>query len=265
MVLISSGIAHCARHMVRISCFGLMAVCLGLVAPSPLLSLAWGGVPCVDVDDDGVCDSGDITAEILDDGHFSTPHSILIPSGASLVVNDGSLSLSAGGKISLGSKATLKAGLDVALTAGGDIVLGPRASVLARKDRFGSVFLTSENGNISLENDSQVVAKYGVSVEVWAGELTASGARVYSLTNYVDAFAGENVTVNGSSIRAPSILTVQSGGTLVDFSGNKVALAADGMVLLSAFGGSTVNVCGTVFKRVDPANVIIDPAPAPCD
>jgi len=41
-------------------------------------------------------------------------------------------------------------------------------------------------------------------------------------------------------------------------------LCADGLVLLSAFGGSTVNVCGTVFKNVDPANVMIDPAPMPC-
>jgi len=251
-------------HMGRVLGNGLIAVCFGLLALVALPSFAWGGVPCVDVNGDGVCDSGDITAEILDDGHFSTPHSILIPSGVSLVVKDGTLSLSAGGKISLGSKATLKAGLDVALTAGGDIVLGPNATVQAKKDEFGSVFLTSENGNISLEDGSQVVARYGVSVEVLAGELTVSGARVYSLTNYVDIFAGQNVTINGSSLRAPGILTVQSGGTLVEFSDNKVTVAADGLVLLSALGGSTVNVCGTVFKKIDPANVLIDPEPDPC-
>jgi hypothetical protein len=277
--IIDFGVFRNVRKMVRL---WLIAACFGLLVSSPFLSLAWGGVPCEDVNNNGVCDLGekDITAELMNEGFYSTSESIVIPAdakelltkdesgftlmagknikvSADLTARAGGILLVADGTISVGSEATLKAGQgDVDLNAGQDIVIGSHATLNARE---GMVYLFSWDGNIDLMARSRLYAWGGFDiVTVSEGIVTVlSGSEISSPKGELYVNAAGNVSINGSNLQAWHT-NISTEASLLTFKDNVVKVSyEEGRVSLSA-AGSTIDITGTQFKKLDPANLTLD-------
>lgn len=268
-------------HMGRVLGYGLIAVCFGLLAPAALPSFAWGAFPCEDVNNNGVCDPGeqDITAQL---GYFSTTESIVIPadskklstkdvSGFALIAGKNvtvaaDLQASAegaritlvaqDGMITVGSKTDLRTGQggSIDLAARHDIAVGPQASL-----NSGLVTLDSEEGNILI--DWAKLSGDSLAIVALAGEVTVlPKSQLNSPTGDVRVEAGGTATVTGSRVAAK--VTSIEASDLLDFSNNRVTGPRSGGSVLLTVLGSTVNICGTVFKNLAP---VIEGDVAPCD
>ncbi len=274
------GVTNNVKGRIRIYALWFMATCFALLAPSPLLSFAWSGFPCEDVNNNGVCDPGepDITASLLSDGSFSTSESIVIPLGvkglttpqgvdlsliaeksitlnSNLVAKNASIYILAGGTITVGDKTALRAGADfVMLDALGDIVLRPQASVLAEQYVYGSVYLHSQEGNLLLMHKSRLAGKD--SVDLQAVGITVNQGSTLN-TKSLSIHAAEDVIINGSFLKVGEWLWVETWGHLIDFRNNRVQVIPHQSSVDLVAEGSTVDISGTVFKNLDPNDLTI--------
>jgi hypothetical protein len=271
-------------HMGRVLGDGLIAVCFGLLALVALPSFAWGAFPCEDLNNDGACvlgEDNDITGVLTTTGFVSTSESIVIPgdakklstkdvSGFALIAGKnvtvaadlqasakgaGITLVAQDGMITVGSKTDLKTGRggSIDLSARRDIVVGPRASL-----KSSLVMLYSEEGNILI--DSSKLTGDSVEILTLAGEVTVlPKSQLRSPRGDVRIDAGGTVSVVGSRVVA-EVTSVQAS-ELLDFSNNRVT----GESVLLTTVGSTVNICGTVFKKLAPDGLVIEGEVMPCD
>jgi hypothetical protein len=275
--IIDFGVFRNVRKMARL---WFIAACFGLLVSSPFLSLAWGGFPCEDVNNDGVCQDGeaDITAQILA-GYYSTPESIVIPANAKGLSSKGESSLfagknitvnaklkgkgimlGAGGSLTIGDKASIKGQDYVDLSAEQDVAFGAGSAVQAQK---GTVVITSWDGSVSLADGAKLSAQDGVEITAVAQGVTVLSDSRLSTKGDVRIDAAGDVTVSGSRVQANGT-SVQAGGSLLDFSNNMVKVSGgDGWVSLSVLG-STLDLCGTEFKNLDSANLDISASTVNC-
>ncbi len=284
--IIDFGVFRNVRKMARL---WLIAACFGLLVSSPFLSLAWGGFPCEDVNNDGVCQDGeaDITAQILA-GYYSTPDSIVIPKGVrGLSAKDvNGLSLVAGqnitvnanlnasakgatlsllaqqGSITIGNKTNLKTGERgyIDLSARSDIVLST-GSYVGGKSSMVTIY--SEDGSVLLMKGSTLSSLDAVDIIAFGGEITVPKSTLRSQNGYVSIDAVGDVTVTGSRLQANGT-SIQAGGSLLDFSNNMVKVSgSDGWVSLSV-SGSTLDLCGTRFQNLDSTNLDINASSVNC-
>ncbi|MBI4488588.1 MAG: hypothetical protein HY694_05845 [Deltaproteobacteria bacterium] len=285
--MISLGVGNSVMNMVRVCALWLFAACFGLLVP---LSSVWGAFPCEDVNNDGVCELGvdnDITVELKTNGYFSTPESIAIPKGVkglstkdvndfslvagkNIVVNSNlnfsaegaTLSLLAQqGSITIGNKTNLKTGQGgyIDLSARSDIVLST-GSYVGGKSSMVTIY--SEDGSVLLTKGSRLSSLDAVDIIAFGGGITVPKSQLRAQNGYVSIYAVGDVTVTGSLVQANGT-NVQAGGNLLDFRKNSVKVLGDGWVSLSV-SGSTLDLCGTHFKNLDSANLIIDAETVNC-
>ncbi|WP_337286664.1 hypothetical protein [Candidatus Methylomirabilis sp.] len=276
------GVTNNVKGRIRIYALWFMATCFALVAPSPLLSFAWSGFPCEDVNNNGACDPGepDITAHLLSAGSFYTSESIVIPAGvkglitpayvdlslmaeknitlnSNLIAKNASIFIFAGGTITIGDKTTLRAGGDsVMLDARGDIVLRVQASLLADQRANGRVYLFSEEGSLLLMQKSRLIAKDSADLQALQGVIAVNRGSTLNARS-VSVHAAGDVTVNGSLLKVGSWLEVETWAHLLDFQQNMVQFMSYESSAYLITGGSTVNISGTVFKNLSPDDLII--------
>jgi hypothetical protein len=254
-----------------------------LVAASILLTLLPGpasagagrrGFPCVDVNRDGVCEAGtdtDITNDIEQNGFLITSGDIVIPADAQGMTLRGSVALLTSGSILVAGQVRAEA---VMLSAGGTLTVADRATIKGKEsvdlsgetgvvigDAWisagnGQVWITSWNGPLSITG-AKIDGGDGVEIAAWSGTVTVTGAQLVAKRGDVFVFGGGDVVVSESTLMGNGNL-VRTDASLVDFQGNMVkVMGRDGWVMLAA-AGSTINVTGTRFANVDPANVQID-------
>lgn len=283
--IIDFGVFRNVRKMARL---WLIAACFGVFASSPFVSLAWAAFPCEDINNNGTCDPGekDITVELLSDGFFSTSESIVIPEDVKRLKNVNGFTLMAGqnitvaskliaytegasitllaqdGTITIGNKVALKAGKggSVDISAGQDVVFGHHASA-----KSSMVMVYSEAGNVLLMEKTKLFAQdYVDIVGLGGGVYISPGSRLSSKEGSVSVLGAQNVVVNSSRVVTED-LTVYAAH-VIDFQNNLVRLAStDGSVVYLITEGSTVNMCGTVFKKLAPNNLIIQGNVTPCN
>jgi hypothetical protein len=273
------------RTLIRVGSAWLLAACCSLFAPSPLLLSAWSSFPFEDMNNNGVYDAGDrdVTAEIMDDGFFSTSESLVIPAevgqlksskggfvllaGKNLTVNAGlttkkidSIFLQAGGgAVTVGDGAILQAGDMVNIHAGGDVIVGAHAAVKAKKG-IGLVVLTSQEGSVRLMEGAELSATSSVRIvqSGAAGTVTMlPGSSLNSPDGGTVVSAVGDIAVNNSHL-AIGYLRLLTEGHLIDFRDNMVVLPLGGGMVFLRAAGSTIDISGTQFKNLSAGNLIMD-------
>jgi hypothetical protein len=266
------------RNLVLVTILLLLSLSMSL----PMAHSANRLFPFEDVNNDGVYTPGkdrDITAELMT-GIFETPNSIVIPAGLKgFTINSASgiallakknitvdnyflTSYKAGtslylyaeeGTITIGT--TLKAADSIYIYAGGDVVLNPNASLYGQ----GSMALIeSGEGNILVKGKAILYGKEDIHLIADAGQVTVlPGSHIMVPKGYVTVFGTGDLVIDGNRVEAMGVHVVTEGH-LIDFCNNLVKVPkVDGWVYLGT-GGSTVDISGTIFQGLDPANLFIE-------
>jgi hypothetical protein len=266
--------------------YGLCVLVAALaVLASPTLSFAVA-FPFVDVNNNGVydpgVDSGDITAQIQDDGVFYTSQSLVIPVGSRALVtknpdgfvliadknitvnaplttaNSRIMLISNNGSITVGDGVKVSAAQLVKLDAQHDIVVGSKAT-LQSASGLGMVMLYSEDGNILFKEYSTLYAPYSARVVSDGGLVTVrpGSALKTGPSGLVTVSAAGDVCVQRSQIQSP-LITVLTKAHLLEFQNNQVQVPTSGGLVHLVALGSTVDITGTTFKNLDASDLVIE-------
>lgn len=264
--------------LARIVSWWVLAIAVALAGSTPTPAVAGApGLIVEDVNNDGVYDAldHDVTATVLADGSFSTPHSILVAraltsrhpfgivlvagknirvnadlnavapgAGLTLVAQEGVVVL--GGRVDVMAKGYI----DVSSAAG--IEVGPLASLQSR-DAHGGLFLTTD-GNIVGAEGSRFLAKGGMDIVALSGEVHVGPGPVITTSSYLSITSGGPAWISSGRLQTPSLSMVTFEAPIT-FSGNMVKFSQGGFAL---FSGATVDLTETTFSGLDPDNLIID-------
>lgn len=219
-----------------------LAVCIG----SGIANAAVPRVACADLNNNGVCDAGDVNIEkqIQNDGYFSTAQAegnyqargekvgivlsgrITGKSGLVYLVASGDITIrdavgsgaessavilsSTGGSINLANNGKVRAGLMLKLTAAGNILLGDKTMLYTRNREYGgSLVLYSSGGAVRI------------------GEKAALSGDGFTSVTTNDNTGGDITVGNGSKIASTRSAVAVTAGHAVD-------------IRRAAIGGSTV-------------------------
>lgn len=262
-------------------------VAIALLACSAIApASAPAGVPGLiaeDVDDDGVYDARvdrDVTATVLAEGSFATPHSILVAKGLSSRHVAG-IALVAGKNIRVNADLNvLAAGAGLSLIAQeGKVVLGTRANVAARgyidvmaasgievgalvslqsRESGGGLFLATD-GNIIVADRTRLSAKGGMDLFALGGEVHIGPRPAITASSYISVTTGGPAWITDGHLQTPS-LSILATDAPVTFSGNVVKFSGGGFAYLA---GGSVDISDTSFSGLDPENLIIDERSVP--
>lgn len=251
-----------------------LVVTSGLLAFTALApSAAWAGFPCVDVNGDGACEAGvdtDISREIAENGFYATDGHLVLPSNVSVrgdlslaaggnitvggKIKAQSVSLSAGGAITMSEKAALKGEDYVDLSSQGPVTIGAGGQVNSGN---GTVYVWSWGGGLFLGPDVKVAATYGIDLSAMGGNAEVLESQLAASKGEVSLTAAGDIVLTGTTTKGQWV-SVRSDASLIDFREGVVKLKGkDGSVLLYT-AGSTVNLSGTKFKNVPESALYID-------
>jgi hypothetical protein len=234
--------------------------------------------PFEDVNNNGIYDPGidnDISAAIKKYGWFETTESIVFPkAGGGIIGYANGISLLAGKDITLsnyyltagaaGSSIYIDAGgrvtVDTALrgyaginiSGGGDVVVTSNSNL---SSPMGMVYVESSGGDVTVNGGARLSGRDNVYL---AGvNVTVEPKATINSLQFATVFSEGDVNITGAEIKGFG-LYISTSGHLIEFCDNVVTVAKKaGWVYLSS-EGSTVDISGTKFQGLDPANLIIE-------
>lgn len=269
--------------LARLAFCWMVAMAVALAGPTLALAPAVAGAPGMiveDVNDDGVYDERvdrDVTAAVLAEGSFETPHSILVakaltsrhPFGIVLVAgknirvnaNLNAIAKGAGlslvtheGAIVLGERAGVAASGYIDVSGAAGIEVGPRASLQSR-DVGGGLFLTTDGSIVGAER-SRFSAKGGMDLFALSGAVHIGPGQVITSSDYITVTGGGPLWIAGGRLQTPSLSMVADDHPIT-FSSNYAKFSHGGYAYFST-AGPTVDLSETVFSGLDPDNLIVN-------
>jgi hypothetical protein len=244
-----------------------------LVLPVAVAPASASGFPCVDDTGDGACGEGDtdITAS-LQEGFVSVTGDVLVPAGVQVIVKTDlavftsgtitvlgklkgtTLSMGADGGIVVGERGTVEGRDYLDLSAGGAITLGSKASA---QSGAGSTFLLAWGGGIAVGPGGTVGGRDGLDMTALGGGVSAVETNLLAPNGALFITGSADVVVSGAVIKAQSVV-INTDASLLDLSHTMVKLKGQDTAVSLSTGGSTVDLRGAKFMRLDPASLYID-------
>jgi hypothetical protein len=244
--------------------------------------------PFEDVNNNGVWDAGvdrDITSQLTPSEwtvSYSTPHSIVIPSGVTflrsverftgfylvagknITVNSsinsavyaGMVDLQArGGDVAIGPGVILTGRDYLSVYASGGIAVGGGASFVSRggSANLGTVNLRAQTGAIDLGTKVKFSTLRDIFIMAIGGDVTiAPGLRLTAPQGLLFV-NGRQVALNGAQLQAAN-MTVAGDSMSLAFTNNRLAIPRYGSLDISN-PGSTVDLRGTALPRINSIHI----------
>ena len=259
-------------------------------SPSILAAVTQKTFPFEDVNNNGIWDEGvdrDITSELLPNDwyiYFKTPNSIVIPAGIKFlrskgdftgytleagknltinssinsVVYGGTVDLRADGNITIGPKVTLNGRDYVTVYADGNINLGDGSSLASRggSANFGSITVRSEAGNISFGKKVRITPLNELFVMAMGGDISsAPGLQISSSKDRI-SFYGQQISIDGSLLRAEYI-TIDGSGKPLSVRNSRISVPRNGLLHISNIG-SSIDIRGTILPKINDIRLSAD-------